>query len=228
MNGIVLSLGGSLVVPDKPDTNYLSQFERFIRTNLDDRQFYIIVGGGKTARHYIDAAALGAGAGGIEDEDKDWLGIHATHLNAHLLRTIFRDIARPVLIQDPKNKIRTNRPVVVGGGYRPGNSTDWVATMVATTNNVKRIINLTNIDYVYDKDPRRFRDAKPIERISWKEYIGNISGDKWTPGMNVPFDPIASKLAHEKGLTVVIADGHNLENLADILNGRKYVGTTIC
>ena len=91
---------------------------------------------------------------------------------------------------------------------------------------VSQVINLTNVDQVYDRDPKKFADAKPIDTISWKDYRHMIGSD-WTPGMNAPFDPIASKLAHEVGITVKILNGKNLDNLAKALDGEAFVGTTI-
>jgi len=53
-------------------------------------------------------------------------------------------------------------------------------------------------------------------------------GDKWVPGANVPFDPIASRHAQELGLKVICAEGKNLENLRKIIRGEEFTGTTIC
>ena len=52
-------------------------------------------------------------------------------------------------------------------------------------------------------------------------------GTEWTPGRNTPFDPIASAIAREHGMTVVCADGRNIPNTMAILRGQEYVGTTI-
>jgi uridylate kinase len=52
-------------------------------------------------------------------------------------------------------------------------------------------------------------------------------GDKWVPGTNVPFDPIASRHAQELGLKVICAAGRNLENLRKIVREGDFIGTTI-
>src|SRR3989338_2105482 len=92
----ILSLGGSLIVTkDGLHIEFLKRFNNFIRSELKtkpSRQFFIVVGGGYTARHYRDAGKRILGHD-LTIDDMDWLGIHATRLNAHLLRTIFRDIA---------------------------------------------------------------------------------------------------------------------------------------
>ena len=85
---------------------------------------------------------------------------------------------------------------------------------------------MTNIDQLYTKDPNKFKDVTPIDTISWKEYRKMV-GERWLPGSNHPFDPIASKLADELGVTVKLLNGRDLENLARALEGRHFVGTTI-
>ncbi|MCX6719501.1 MAG: UMP kinase, partial [Candidatus Staskawiczbacteria bacterium] len=92
--------------------------------------------------------------------------------------------------------------------------------------NIKTIINLTNIDYVYDKNPNESPDAKPFKEIDWKSFE-QIVGDKWSPGLSMPFDPRASKLASRLKLKVVMINGKNLERLEDFLNGKSFIGTII-
>ena len=85
---------------------------------------------------------------------------------------------------------------------------------------------MSNIDRAYDKDPKKFPDAKPYNNIKWDDFR-KIVGDEWSPGMNAPFDPIASKKAQELGVKVVILNGSNFENLKNYFEGKKFVGTTI-
>ncbi len=225
----ILSLGGSLIVPNGGiDTQFLKEFEKFIRKKVAQGcRFFIITGGGATSRHYRDAAAAVYGKR-LTDHDMDWLAIHATRLNGHLMRTIFSDLAYESLIQhyDLIDKKATDSKIVIGVGWRPGWSTDYDAVLLAQDYNVDQVINLSNIDMVYDKDPNKFKEAKPIKRIKWKE-MRKIVGSKWKPCLSAPFDPIASKLAQEIGLKVIICNGHNLENLDNIIEGRKFVGTVI-
>ena len=110
-------------------------------------------------------------------------------------------------------------------GWKPGWSTDYDAVLLAKNFGVSEIINMSNIDYVYDKDPKKFKDAKKIEKTSWKDYT-NLVGNKWKAGMNVPFDPIAAKEAQKSGMKVCII-GKDLENLENLLNGKKFKGTVI-
>ncbi len=226
---IVMSIGGSLVHPDGGiDTLFLSNLNKFVREELKDnphRQFFLVIGGGSIARHYRDAGREVVGHE-LSRDDLDWLGIHATKLNAHLIRTIFRDIAHQYVIKHYEIIRKATEPVVVAAGWKPGWSTDYCAALLCEDYGIKSVINLSNVDKVYDKDPNKFPDAKPIEKISWKEFR-KIVGDKWIPGMNAPFDPIAAQKSEELELKVAVLNGNNFENVKKYINGEKFVGTVI-
>lgn len=224
MESIIISLGGSLIVPDQIDTGFLSKFKKLIEDEQDNyEQFVIVSGGGKTARNYQNAAAV---INGPEAEDLDWLGIHSSRLNGHLLRTMFKNLADPEMITSPEKMTPRDAKILIGAGYRPGNSTDYVATLFAKAYGMKKLVNLSNISYVYDKDPAKFDDAKPLKKISWVDFQ-ELVGDKWTPGLNMPFDPIATKLAAELGIEVAIMKGTDLDNFANYLEGKDFEGTVI-
>jgi uridylate kinase len=116
--------------------------------------------------------------------------------------------------------------VLVAAGWKPGFSSDNDAVLLAKRFNAKTVINLSNIEKVYTGDPRIDPHAKPLDRISWDDFRAMV-GDKWVPGTNVPFDPIASRHAHEAGIKVICAAGRNLENLGKIIRGGDFIGTTI-
>lgn len=175
-------------------------------------------------RKYRDAAMQVHGA--ITNNDLDWLGIHATRLNAQLIRTIFIDIAAHRIIKHYEIILKIDKPVAIAAGWKPGWSTDYCAVTLCQDYGVKQMINMSNVDKVYDKDPKQYPDATPIDLLHWKEYR-KIAGDTWTPGMNTPFDPIASKLAEELGVTVKFLNGRNLSNLEAALDGKPFVGSTI-
>ena len=228
MEKVVVSVGGSLIVPeDGIDSQFLQQLNYFIREQLarnKNRQFFLIAGGGRTTRHY-QTAARNVLRHQITDDDLDWIGIHATRLNGHLLRTIFRDIAHPVIIDDYSVIRKRREPVIVGAGWKPGWSTDYDAVLICKDYGVKTIVNLSNINKVYDKDPKKFKDAKPIDKISWDDFR-KIVGNKWVPGMNTPFDPIAAPKAQGLGVKVVVI-GRDFENIRKYFDGEEFIGTII-
>lgn len=224
---IIISLGGSLLVPESIDAEFVGNFKKFIVAHLKKGyQFILVTGGGKTARRYIEAAGQ---VTKINDEDRDWLGIHATRMNAHLVRTIFREYAHPRINTNPhdlEDFYSAPEPILVAAGWRPGFSTDFDAVVIGKYLDVKRIINLSNIERVYNKDPHVHADAVPYDAMTWKEFR-KIVGKKWNPGMNVPFDPIASEMAEKEGMEVAIMNGGDLKNVTNYIAGKSFVGTLI-
>jgi uridylate kinase len=223
---IVMSVGGSLIVPETIDTHFLSALKKLIATQTAlGRRFIIITGGGKTARKYADAAKQ---VSDLDNEDLDWLGIHATRLNGHLLRTIFKDIAYPVIITNPDDILDTpkNAPLIVAAGYRPGASTDLRAVQIALRVKASKVINLSNTDYVYTDNPNTNPEAQKIEDTTW-EHFRTLIPESWDPGLSSPFDPIAAKEAQTNMIEVACINGNNMDSLEHYLNGEAFVGTRI-
>ncbi len=225
---IVMSVGGSLIVPDKISVEFLKSLKNFIeeQTTTTGRRFIIIAGGGKTARRYQEAASE---VTELKDDDLDWMGIHATRLNGHLLRTIFRDIAYREVITNPDDilDVPNSEKVIIAAGYRPGCSTDLRAVQIAQRVKSKKVVNLSDIDYVYDSDPRHNPNAKKIKNINWNDFI-KLLPNEWDPGLSSPFDPIAAKESQVHEIEVVIINGHKLDSLTSYLKGdNDFVGTII-
>ena len=227
MDLTVLSVGGSIIAPDKVDYEFLSAFKSAIKSYLDenkDRKLIFVTGGGAPARIYQEAYR-----NVCSDADsslQDWLGIKATHLNGTLLRAIFSEYTEDELVTDPTKDIPFSRRILVAAGWKPGFSTDTDAVYLAEKFGGKLVVNLSNIAKVYTDDPRKNPDAKPIDNISWKDFRAMV-GDEWVPGKNTPFDPIASKIAEKDGMKVICADGRNIDNLMKILRGEDFFGTVI-
>ncbi len=219
---IIISLGGSLVAPGEIDIGFLKNFKHFLEKYLGSKHFFIIVGGGKICRVY-QKALLEFGASEVK---RDWIGIKVSRLNAEVIKQLFGKLAYSEIIEDPTKKINNKKSVAVAGGWKPGWSTDYCSVMLAKNFGVKTIINFTNVDYVYDKDPKQFPDAKAIKEISWKDFK-QIVGEKWTPGLSMPFDPRASKIAEKLKIKVAVINGKNLDRLEDFLNNKPFIGTII-
>lgn len=214
-----------MIVPDGIDTDFLTRFRALISEKVSQGySFYIIAGGGKLARRYQDAGK--EVLGDLSREDLDWLGIHSTRLNAHLMRTIFRGEAYRRVMKNPTRSVESDEPVIVGAGWKPGWSTDYCAILAANALGAKKVVNLSNIDYVYTEDPRKNPDAKKIERINWAEFRKLIP-EEWDPGLSSPFDPVAAKEAEAAGLEVAILNGAHLDRFANYLDGKPFAGTII-
>ncbi len=220
----ILSLGGSLINPGEVDAAFLKSFRELVLAEIKKgRSFVIIAGGGAVCRHYQGALRK---ITNTLSRNLDWLGIYSTRFNAQLIRLMFVPLAHKNVVEDPNKKVNFKEKILVAGGWMPGRSTDDDAVRLAKMYGSNTVINLSNIDYVYDKDPRKFKAAKKIESISWKDFR-KIVGNKWDPGKNAPFDPTAAKLAEKIRLRVIIANGKNLRNLENILNDKVFKGTVI-
>lgn len=227
METIVISVGGSLLVPDAIDTNFLKDWKQFIEDQLHhtDRRIVIIAGGGQTARRYQEAVRA---VGTLGSEDLDWLGVHATRLNGHLLRTIFSQYAHPTIITNPDEvlDVPQSARLIIAAGYRPGASTDLRAVEIARHTRAHKLVNLTNIDYVYTADPKQDENAEPIEVIDWSTFRTLIPAE-WDPGLSSPFDPVAARLAEELELEVASIHGEHLDRLVAYLDNQEFIGTKI-
>lgn len=223
---IIVSVGGSLIVPGQIDTAFLSAFRTLILAKLQEGfSFAIIAGGGSTARRYQEAASAVTKTGAT---DLDWLGIHSTRLNGHLLRTIFREVAHPVIITNPDEVLDAPPavPIIVAAGYRPGASTDLRAVQIAERAGATKVVNLSNVDYVYTTDPKVDPSAHKIEKTSWADFRKLIPAE-WDPGLSAPFDPVAAREAERLSLEVAIMNGAHLDRFAAYLDGKSFVGTVI-
>ena len=227
----VLSVGGSIVVPNQPDTEFLTKFISMVKDWLSEdasRKLILVVGGGAPARVYQNAyAEIASTVGNSSRTDAaDWIGIMATRLNAQLVKASFGDLCQNDVVYDPTAPIDFKGRILLAAGWHPGFSTDNDAVLLAEKHNAKVVVNLSNIEKVYTDDPRKNPDAKPIDQISWKDFRKMV-GDEWTPGKNCPFDPIASKKADECGMKVICASGKDIENIRNILYDKPFTGTQI-
>jgi len=213
MSLVVVSLGGSIVNPGEIDVAFLKKFRRFVMDS--PHRFVVVVGGGRPARQYMSAARV------FTDRDVDWFGIEATWLNANLLWAVFQQSPKRVFAVPEKVRFRK---VLCACGWKPGVSTDYDAVLWAELYNAKTVYNLTDIEYVYDRNPDK-TGAKPLPKLSWSQYHDLVG--PWKPGMHVPFDPKAAKRAEQKKICVVTMNGRKLVNVRRAMEGKSFVGTVI-
>ncbi|MCL2043403.1 MAG: UMP kinase [Treponema sp.] len=225
---IVISLGGSIVAPDGVDLLFLKEFTDLIRGIISadaEQQFIFVVGGGGPARAWQNAYREISGKDVCNDE-ADWIGVMATRLNAQLVKAVLAEWCNQDVVTDPTAAQPLTGKVLVAAGWKPGFSSDYDAVLLAEKFGARTVINLSNIEKVYTADPKTDPQAQPLDTISWADFRKMV-GDEWSPGKNVPFDPVASRHAEKIGLKVICAAGKNLENLKKIISGKDYTGTTI-
>lgn len=228
---IVLSVGGSIVAPDVPDVAFIVKFVDSMKKYLaqdKSRRLILVIGGGGVARAYINAykEVMSHFSSTISSDTADMVGIMATRLNAELVRASFADLCPTPVVYDPTIVKNFEGSVLVAAGWKPGFSTDTDAVILAERFGAKMVVNLSNITKVYTSDPKEDPNATPIDSISWNDFIKMV-GTEWTPGKNLPFDPIASQKAQLAKIKVVCANGRDIQNIENILNVKDFVGTVI-
>ena len=222
----IISVGGSIIIPKTGfDIPFLKKFRQLILRQIKKgERFILVIGGGAICRKYQDAAKQIVS---LSNADLDWIGIHTTIYNAQFVRYLFKDVAYKDIITDPRKKVRTRKPLIIAAGWKPGFSTDRDAVLLAKTYGAKELFNLSNISYVYDKDPNVYPEAKKLTYIDWQTLRDEIVGHTWKPGKSAPFDPIASKDAQKFGMKVGILNGTNLVEVQKAIEGKTFKGTIV-
>lgn len=222
---IVISLGGSIFSKEKgPDTEYLEKFSAMLKDLSRQHRFYVVTGGGRSARQYIEAGRRF----GASEYALDELGIGATRLNARILAVSLGDKGLSSVPSDTSDALKTpSDKVFVMGGTVPGHTTDAVSAMLAKKVEADLLINATNIDGVYDSDPRRSKDAKKLDKLSHQELLDIVKTKDYKAGSSTVFDPKAAEIIKENKIRTIIVDGRDPENISCAING-DIRGTLIC
>ncbi|MBC7128287.1 MAG: UMP kinase [Thermoplasmatales archaeon] len=213
---VVVSLGGSLLSLDNPE--FIEKLSLLLKKISDEISLFIVVGGGKTARNYIST-----GRKFCEDERYlDEIGIAATRLNAYLINSFFRKKI-PLTIEEA---LQIGPPVVMGGTF-PGHSTDAVAAMLAKEARADHLVIATDVDGIYDKDPKIYRDAIKFDKIRIDKLIEMVGGEWKMAGYKVVVDPVACKIIRDGRIKTFVVNGKNLKELENAIYGKEFNGTVI-
>lgn len=215
---VVLALGGSIIPVEEPET--IINIGSLLKKCACNVELYIVVGGGKTARSYIKAARTF----GVGEEFLDEIGIAATRLNAMLLKPFIcprKDTPETI------DEAAAMTPPVVMGGTTPGHSTDAVGAMLASAVNAERFVIATDVDGIYDSDPKKNPEARKFDSISIKE-LRKMSSDEWNEaGKSSAIDGIACRIIDENRIKTYVVNGKNAADLENAIYGREFKGTVI-
>jgi len=225
MERVVVSLGGSVLVPDDGDVDYIVAVSSLLRRLASEFKMVVVCGGGRIARYYI---ANGRRLGGAEAE-LDWMGIEVTRLNARLLRIALGGAAHGALPRSAEEAVRAcgERGIVVMGGTVPGHTTDAVAAMVAELWGADRIVNGTSVDAVYSADPKVDGSARRFRRLDHAEFLDLVRVASHDAGQTAVFDTKGAEIAKRTKIPVYIVNGRDLEELERAIRGRDVRGTVI-
>jgi len=219
MKEIIISMGGSLV--NVENEQYLRDFSKMLTPLLNDYKFIIVVGGGKIARDFIRIAR----ENGENEFNLDLIGIQATKINAMFLKSFFSGIEGIKFFNSPY-EIKDFK-IAITGGTEPGHTTDAVSLLLAEYFNIKRVINATTVDGVYSKDPKKYKDAKFINHISYADLISIFSKNKSGAGPNQVLDFLSIKIAERSNIDIFVLNGMDLKNFKNAILGKKFKGTVV-
>ncbi len=223
---VVLSLGGSILLTGEDDAGYLASLADLLRRAGGRYPLVVTTGGGRTARQYI---RLGRDLG-LTEVELDELGIDLTRLHARLLaaRVGAPSPARPpTTVADAVHELRHASPVILGG-TEPGHTTDGVAALVAARVRAARLVNATDVDGVYEEDPRTRPNARRIDSMSWEQFGEMVrSGTSTDAGQNFLFDRLGAATLARAGIPLLVVHGRDLANLEAALDGRPFRGTRV-
>ncbi len=226
---VAISLGGSLIVPDKVNYQFLEEFRRVLEKNKKNYKFVVVTGGGSPARTYIQ----GLEKEKLKDKKKHYfqslLGISITRLNARFLTYFFGKDANqgiPHDMKQVKNLLKKNDFVFCGAlRYDMNQTSDSTAAKLSRYFNCE-FINLTNVKGLYNKDPKKYKNAKLINEISHKDFYNTIKKIKFKPGQHFVLDQKAARIIKKCKIPTYILC-QNLDNLDNFLNNKHFIGTII-
>ncbi|MCA9485615.1 MAG: UMP kinase [Nanoarchaeota archaeon] len=223
---LVISLGGSLIIPDNFDSNFLSGFVRVLRKNFKTHRFVVVCGGGSVARKYISALR---GEGRSKDE-LALAGIRATRMNARFVMQMFdkKEVndSLPKSMKQVKDNLRKNDVVVCGALRFSANSTTDTTSAKLAKYLGTDFVNLTNVKGLYDKNPKKYKNAKFISEIDWKDFEKMALSMKFKAGQNFVLDQQAAVLIRKNKIKTFIVSG-DLKNLESLIKCKGFVGTQI-
>jgi uridylate kinase len=218
MKRIVISLGGSVLVPSL-EKNHIREYATILRKIGKEHRIFVVVGGGGEARRYIGVAR----ALGIDEATADELGIQVTRMNALLLAGALAEAAYPNIAESYRDAARFGESgkVVVMGGVIPGQTTDAVAALLAEKVRADLIINWTSVDGIYSADPKKHKDAVKHSTLTPGELQAIIRGDRLEAGSNTVFDTLAAKIIGRSGIPLVVLDGRKPGDPRRAIRGKR-------
>ncbi|MDH7594164.1 MAG: UMP kinase [Methanomicrobiales archaeon] len=224
MKRIVISLGGSVLVPSL-GSHHISRYADIIGEISQHHRLCVVVGGGGEARRYIETARTL----GISEAQADEIGIMVTRLNAALLAGALGEQAYPRIpssYEEAKEHMQSGR-ILVAGGMVPGQTTDAVAAILAEYMRADLILNATSVDGIYSADPRVDPDAKKYSYLTPQALLGIISGVQLRAGSNTVFDILAAKVVERSGIPLAVIDGRRPENIRAAIMRGEFEGTIV-
>ncbi len=224
MKTIVISLGGSVLVPSL-ESNNIAAYADMLTRLAEQFRVFVVVGGGGEARRYISAARSLA----IDEATSDEIGILVTRLNATMLISALGPAAYPVVPSSHYEALEaaTSGRIVIMGGVTPGQTTDAVSAVLAERTGADLLINATSVDGIYSADPRRDPDAQKLVHLSPEELLAIIQEGRMDAGANNVIDLVAAKIVQRNTIPLLVIDGKHPDTITAALFDGLFSGTLI-
>ena len=223
---IVISLGGSIIIPGEVNYTYLKKFVSLIKKYSKNNKIVIVTGGGITARKYINSLRKD----NLNEDIYSLIGIATTKLNARLVNGFFNKIVvdLPDSLNEVKKSLEKNNIVIIGSlGFQPDMTSDGDAAQVAEYIKADLFLNLTNVNGLYNKDPKKFNDAKLVKNIQFDEFYKIAKKIGFKAGQHFVLDYRGAEIIKKANIKTIILNGINLKNLENVLKGKRFIGTVI-
>ncbi len=218
---IVIKLSGRIFGLD--NVKILKDYARFLVSISKVCQPIIVAGGGSIARNYISHAR----SSGADESSLDELGIEISRLNAKLLIYALKHKAYPhppTTLQEIRNAVDSGA-IVVTGGLHPGHSTNGTAALIAEKVHASEFLNATDVDGVYDLDPKKYKRAKMFRRIELKKLRSMLVREESIAGEYDLMDLLALKIIERSKIKTRILKAE-IKTLEKAIKGGS-VGTEI-
>ncbi len=223
---LVIKIGGHLFsTKDGVSVEWIKQAADILReAHSENDKWVVVVGGGVGARAFIEAAKrLGA------DETRcDEIATEVTRIHAALFIQALGEKAYPLVVKnvDDLRAALVGKGIAVAGGFWPGQSTFAVATYCAETIRAERLIVASNVEGIYNKDPKIHSDARILPRLSYAELRKIMAGSPQLAGEYRLIDNVGLSILERSRIKLSIIDGRDVRNIRRaILEG--YAGTVV-
>lgn len=223
---MVISLGGSLIVPEKINFEFLRKFRAMLRKNYKNWRFVVVCGGGSIARKYIQLLKENKAS----EKELSMAGIRITRMNAITMIELFGKEANDILpmnMQEVKNNLRKNKIVICGAlRYAQKSTSDGTAAKLAHFLK-SDFINMTNVKGLFSDNPITNPKARFIPYETWKQFESRALRRKYHSGQHFVLDQKAAIMIREYKIKTYII-GKDIRNIDKILKNKKFTGTLIC
>lgn len=228
---ILLKLSGEALAGDKQvgiDSDILNRIAKEIKEITDlGVEIAVVVGGGNFFR------GVSGSAGGMDRASADYVGMLATVMNSLLLQNALEKagvptrvqsaitmnaVAEPFIRRRAMRHLEKKRVVILAAGTgNPFFTTDTTAALRANELGVDVVLKATKVDGIYDKDPKKYPDAKKYDTLSYLDVLNQ--------GLEV-MDSTATSLCMDNKISIIVFNLGVSGNIKKIVQGEN-IGTIV-